>query len=231
MLKKAASDPTIRADFYKKLLSEELLILSDQVGLSAGKQVLQKDTTVKIVSFGDGKIPVFTSTDRIFDKGVIKEQVNYLAAKGEDLFNFAKGATFLLNPYSDYGKELLPNEIEELLSGRLFHSLTRTINIQKETQALIDQPVNYPTNIIHALNQLFQSTPAVKAAYLGWMQFPNTDEPPHYVFCIDADGDTQLLYNTAGQLVQQFLKSGEFVDFVSKGTFGYFDTIAPFYKK
>jgi hypothetical protein len=27
---------------------------------------------------------------------------------GENLFDLAKGATFLLNPYSEYGKELLP---------------------------------------------------------------------------------------------------------------------------
>lgn len=232
LLKKATSDPSKREEFYRRLLSDQLFILSDGIGLAVGEKVLEKDTSVKIVSFEDGKIPVFTSTERIFDKGVIKEQVNYVAVKGEDLFNFTMGATFLLNPYSDYSKELLSEEIKILLSGTIFHSLTRNITIQKETNVLVGQPAIYPTDIIHALIRLLEGEAAVRAAYLGWIKDPNTDEPPHYVFCIDADGDTRLLNDKAGKLVQQFLKSGEFVDFVSKGSLGgYFDTIAPFYKK
>lgn len=56
---------------------------------------------------------------RYFDKGIVKEQVEVLEVRSEDIFNFFKGATLVLNPYSDYGKELLPNEIEGLL-WRLF---------------------------------------------------------------------------------------------------------------
>jgi hypothetical protein len=65
---------------------------------------------VSILKLTDGRIPVFTAKERIFDKEVIKEKVTYLAMKGEDLFNLAKGASFVLNPYSDYGKELFPQK-------------------------------------------------------------------------------------------------------------------------
>ncbi len=84
LLKKAASDPSVMEDFYRKLLSEELFFLSDRNVMPAGKRVLESGTLVNIVSFEDGKIPIFTSTERIFDKGVIKEQVYYRSAKGKD---------------------------------------------------------------------------------------------------------------------------------------------------
>lgn len=37
--------------------------------------------------------------------------------KGEDLFNLAKGTTFVFHPYFDYETELLPNEIESIFNG------------------------------------------------------------------------------------------------------------------
>ena len=115
-LRKAATDPVFRAEFYKRLLSEKLVVLTDKT-LPEGHQIVRENTEVNIATLADGKIPVFTSTRRIFDKGIIKEEVPFLELKGEDLFNLATGATFILNPYSDYGKELLPNEIANIING------------------------------------------------------------------------------------------------------------------
>ncbi len=49
-------------------------------------------------------MPIFTTTDRIFDKGIVKEQVRFLQMKASNLFEIAKGTTFILNPYSDLAK-------------------------------------------------------------------------------------------------------------------------------
>src|SRR5436189_4436612 len=114
-LRKASTEPAFRGEFYKRLLSEKLIVLTGKSNLPEGVQTVQENTNINLVTLTDGKIPVFTSTSKIFDKGIIKEQVPFLEMKGEDLFNLATGATFILNPYSDYGKELLPNEIESLL--------------------------------------------------------------------------------------------------------------------
>lgn len=68
LLQKAATElPAYRAEFYKRLLSDELIIITQNSGIQKGSQVLQEDSKVKIVSYPDGKIPVFTSTDRIFE--------------------------------------------------------------------------------------------------------------------------------------------------------------------
>lgn len=68
--------PAFRAEFYKRLLSDELVVITEKSGLPEGNHTFEPDTKVNIVSFADGKIPVFTSTERIFDKGVVKEQVD-----------------------------------------------------------------------------------------------------------------------------------------------------------
>ena len=214
VLRKAATEAAYRPEFYKRLLSEKLVVLTAKTNLPDGVQTLEKDTNINIVSLQDGKIPVFTSTRKIFDKGIIKEEVPFLEMKGEDLFNLAKGATFVLNPYSDYGKELLPNEIESILNGTVLTDSHKKIVVEKETQIQIGQPANYPTDIINSLKILFAGKPTVKKAYLGWIFNPSSGEPPHYIFALDIDGDTQSITNEAGFTAKQFLKPDDIIDFI-----------------
>ncbi len=164
-LMNASSDISARNEFYTKLLWNELIVLTNGHNVSEeGRKTLEQDTEVQFVTFESGQIPVFTSTNRIFDKGVIKEQVPFMAMKGQDLFGFTKGATFILNPYSDYGKELIPQEIENLLNGSIFEK-TNQMEIKEDTEVLIGQPSKYPTELVKALSSLFTSEPNVKSAY------------------------------------------------------------------
>ncbi|RKM92434.1 SseB family protein [Aquimarina sp. AD10] len=123
-LMRAASEISAQKEFYQKLLWNQLFVLTDGHSDSEeGIHTLEKDTTVQFVTFEEGQIPIFTSTNRIFDKGIVKEEVAYVSLKGQDLFGVAKGSTFILNPYSDYGKELLPEEIENLLNGTIYDKI------------------------------------------------------------------------------------------------------------
>jgi hypothetical protein len=235
LLQNAATEPAYRAEFYKRLVSDELIIITDNSGQEYGSTILQEDTKVNIISYPDGKIPVFTSTDRIFDKGIVKKEVEYTKMKGVNLFELAKGATFLLNPYSEYGKELLPDEVEQLLSGDILTETSRTITIDKDTEVQIGQPEKYPTDIINSLKILFANDPNLKAAYLGWIFDPASGEQPHYIFGLEADGDIQDLTQAAGIIAKQFLESDEFVDFIKvdmkNGLSDYFlKSVIPFYK-
>src|SRR5687768_15577178 len=133
LLQKAATGPASRVEFYKRLLSDDLVIITDASG-TEGKRIAKAGEKINIFSYPDGKIPVFTSKERIFDKGVVKEEVHIMEIKGESLFGLARGATFLLNPYSDYGKELLPEEIEAMLKGTILTSSHKQIIVAKDTQ-------------------------------------------------------------------------------------------------
>ncbi len=213
-LRIASTEPAHRAEFYRDLLGEKLVVLTDKTALPAGVQTLEEDTNVRIATLPDGKIPVFTSTPKIFDKGVIKTEVPYLEMKGEDLFNLAKGATFILNPYSDYGKELLPGELESLLNGTILTDNHRKITVKKDTEVQIGQPADYPTDIVNSLKALFAKKTSVQAAYLGWIYNPSEAEPPHLIFALDIEGETQSITDEAGYTAYQLSPPNTLIDII-----------------
>lgn len=231
LLQKAATEPAFRAEFSSRLPQEQLIIITEGSD-NQGSHTLQADTSINIVTLADGRIPVFTSNDRIFDQGVIKEEVHILQIKAADLFEMTRGATLVINPFSPYGKDLLPDEIGRMLDGSLMDS--KKITIQKDTQVQIGQPANYPDELIASLQKLFAERPNVSKAYLGWIYNPESDDPPHYIFSIDADGDFQSTVNEAGFTAKEFLQPSEVVDFVKfgQGTLDdYFERCEPFYKR
>jgi len=234
LLLKASSDSSARKDFYVKLLWSELFVLTaEETTLEQGNKILEKDTEVKLINLENGELPVFTSTNRIFDKGYIKEQVPFMAMKGHDLFNLTKGAKLILNPYSDYGKELLPSEIERLLDGSIFEQ-TNDITIEKETQIQIGQLKIYPDKLIKSLSDLFITKPKTKAAYIAAIRINETK--PHYLIGIEYEGQFNEITKVAGPLAEKHLTNNEIVDFVQidykSGVSEYLlNETKPFYKK
>jgi hypothetical protein len=234
-LMEAATKASARKEFYQKLLWKELVVLTNgHVNSEEGVRTLEKDTTVQFVTFENGQIPVFTSTNRIFDKGIIKEQVPFMALKGQDLFEVAKGATFILNPYSDYGKELLPNEIESLLNGSIFEQHNE-MTIEQDTEIQIGQPAQHPTELVNGLIKLFKEKESVKAAYLAAIKMDKTEKLPHLMIAIDVEGKMSSITNEAGPLAEKLLNN-EIVDFIQidnkGGISDYFLTqTEPFYKR
>lgn len=120
----AASDLDARKYFYQKLLWSQLVVLTPAfLDQEEELQTVEEHVNVRLVSYDDGVIPVFTSLNRVFDQEVIKEKVSYISLEGKDLFGLTKGSTFVLNPYSAYSKELLPEEIERLLNGTIYDQI------------------------------------------------------------------------------------------------------------
>lgn len=130
----AVEDPQLFDIFYTKLLWTELIVLTD----GAEPQKEGENTIVKFVTLESGHIPIFSSLNRIYDKGIIKDKVPFVALKGQDLFDIAKDVSFILNPYSDFPKEFLPEEINDILDGTIYEKLKQMPPglSQKEAQAL-----------------------------------------------------------------------------------------------
>jgi len=235
-LMKASTDASARNMFYTNLLWNEIIVLTNGHNESEeGVKTLEKDTIVQFVTFENGQIPVFTSTNRIFDKGVIKEQVPFMSMKGQDLFKVAKGATFILNPYSDYGKELVPQEIESLLNGSIFEQNNEK-TIEKDTEIQIGQPAKYPKDLIISLSQLFKARPNVKAAYLAAIKMDKLETIPHLVIGLEVEGNLTDISREAGPLAENYLGKDEILDFIqidnSNGVSNYFlNQTEPFYRK
>ena len=232
ILKRAALEPAYRAEFYKKLPTSDLIVLTQGSDIPFGAHTLEEESQINIVTLSDGRIPVFTSTDRIFDQNVVTEEVQYVSMNAIDLFKTVSGATLVVNPYSDYGKELLPEEIAKVLDGTILDRGER-ITIQQDTEVMLGQPAKVPHEMLDALKKVFVRHPRVKKAYLGWIA--SKDLPPHYVIGVETEEYTSELLNEAGFTAQQFLKDEELVDFVevndSAGVSGYLRSTDPFYRR
>lgn len=116
LLKKAIEEPSYRPEFYNRLLTDDLTIITINNELKSNEEEIMQDDQIKIASFPEGQIPMFTSKERIFDQGIITDEVDVLQLTGKHLFEITQGATLVLNPYSEYGKEFLPEDVEILLS-------------------------------------------------------------------------------------------------------------------
>ncbi len=133
-LMNGAEDMQARKEFYQKLLWNNLYVLTPEDFIQSGEQTAEEDIKVRLITFDDGVIPVFTSANRISDSNVVKEPINYISLRGQDLFEITEGSTLVLNPYSEYGKELYPEEIEDLMNGSIFDLIDEEQIIDEENQ-------------------------------------------------------------------------------------------------
>lgn len=130
-LMQIGSGASAQKAFYKKLLWSPLFVMS----AGSKQSETTEHVTVKFIALENGQIPVFTSYKRIFDNGVITKDVKAVSLKGQDLFNFAKGTTFVINPYSKYWKELTPREIEDIMNGTIYDKLDALEEESKNAEA------------------------------------------------------------------------------------------------
>ena len=121
LIRLAASEPAYRNTFFRQLLSDELYVLT-QEAVPTHPRKKDPQPVIKLIAYPDGKIPVFTSRERIYDQDKIQDPVFFIHMNGRSLLERTQGATLLLNPYSDTGRELLPEEIDRLLDGSFFES-------------------------------------------------------------------------------------------------------------
>src|ERR1700761_7533323 len=177
-LVRAVKEPAARPEFYRLLLASDLLVL----GNLAGDQLQIVSTKNKA---GVNVHPVFSSVPRV--QAYIREKQNYLTLNGHALFKMTKGAAFVLNPNSSYGKELPPEELASLLDPDAHTA--KPIVLDKATQVLIGQPAVYPHDLVNALKEEFAKRPDVLNAYLVQIAFSGRDEPPHPMIGVETTGD------------------------------------------
>jgi SseB protein C-terminal domain/SseB protein N-terminal domain len=184
-LVRAVTEAAARPEFYRQLLGSDLLILGSLDG--------SRLQIVSVQGKGTSMHPVFSSLTRL--RAYIRDKQDYLELNGRSLFEMTKGATFVLNPNSPYGKELLPGEIEALLDPQAH--VAKPITLDKATKVLIGQPSDYPHDLVDALKSEFAKRPDVLAAYLVQIAFEGRDEPPHPMIGVETTGD----WNTVSALI------------------------------
>jgi type III secretion system (T3SS) SseB-like protein len=195
-LMRAPSDPASRPEFYRLLLESNLYVIGPP-GPKATEEretVLETATTLVIASvpYKDRMYhPVFTSLARL--ETFAREEVTYYGINGRALFEAAANAYFLVNPGSDYGKELVPEEIARLINPAAQLN-TQTMTFQDETEVLLGEPAIYPHALVDALKAVFSNRSDVLSAHLLQIAIKGRDEPPHPLIGVEATGEWQPLF-------------------------------------
>ena len=212
----ASKDIVYRPLFYRTILEKELYILiypNDK--LPTGKFVSDEKTTLQVRKFADGKVPVFTSIDKIFDNGVIKEQVNYVAMKGKVIFEMFKDPpVILLNPYSRPSKEFLPDEIKKLRDGELF-TPDEEYTIKAGVNISLGIPANYPSELVETLKKYCDTRAEIKAAYLGLMHDSSCKETPHLIIGLEVTKNVKDIFGEVAETIRTYIPKGEPVDMIN----------------
>lgn len=209
LLVQAATEPQFRSPFYQALLGEELVVvMAPREDLEPGEITPTEGMEIQLQVLHDGKIPVFTAVERIFDNGAVPEgSVTYLRLRGHDFFTMVQGAECALNPFSAAGKLLAVEEIQALLAGQLFEAPP-----QQDVQVSLHQPAEEPVALKEALRTYAASTSFIEAIYLAEMQMQHNPAEQRLLLAFHADEQDPAFLQELGPVIQGNIGEAQFVD-------------------
>jgi hypothetical protein len=150
VLLRAVHEPEARPEFYRLLMSSDLCIggsIDGAAGDQPARPVQGSQIHLSIVERNGRHLhPIFTAPSRA---RVFSPDAPYFQALGRDLFLRTMGATFVLNPGSNFGKELIPDEIQYWLDQLVGQ------RIETEAKRTIQSASQQPQTLLKALGVLF----------------------------------------------------------------------------
>src|SRR3954467_15494855 len=189
-LVRAVQNPTTGPDFYRLLLESDLLVLGTAEGQEGAVHQFNlapgsKLNLVTGLKDGHQYLPVFSSLVRMQD--YVKQESKYLSIKGRDLFELTRGAPVILNPASEYGKELTAEEV-----GLLLNPVQRPDQQRSGPARTIIGEADYPMALVDALIRVFGPRPEVEAAWMIQVTFADRAQEPHPLVGIETDNNTDF---------------------------------------
>ena len=178
-LVKAVKIPAAAPDFYRLLLESDLLVLGTVEGQEGATDIftLAPGGNLNLVTgLKDGHhyLPVFSSVLRMQD--YVKQESKYLSINGRALLDLTRDAPVILNPASEYGKDLTAEQVGQLLGP------SRTSGPQRP----IIGEAEYPMPLVEALRRVFAADAQVEAAHMIQVTFADRAHEPHPLVGIEA---------------------------------------------
>ncbi|UOG73031.1 enhanced serine sensitivity protein SseB [Hymenobacter tibetensis] len=210
LLMRAANEPNIRPAFYQALLHEELLAVTlPKEGDAGGEVPLTPGMEIQLQVLNDGKIPVFSAVERIFEGGIAPEGVSFIRVRGQDLLQMIQATDCVLNPFSPAGKLLTSQEMQELLASDLIHPPTDPAS---QVPVQIGAPAEPPTVLLDALREYCATRPFIEKAYLAELRVENSPEPPRILLAFQSDEQNAEFLQELGPVIEGRLEGYQFVD-------------------
>lgn len=236
-LRLAATDPAARPDFYRQLLEAEIFVIGESELRPEGAWTAKEGESISLQHWtkpdGTVVLPFFSSLAAL--QRALDHEVTYYQLPARALLEMTQGATLVLDPRSEYGKEFAPGEIVALLAGGLTRAAEPRV-IQEATQVLLAQPGERPEALINGVRAFLDKRPAARRAWLALMTIPTQDPEPHLVIGVEADGDAAALIAEIGSVAADLSTSGP-VDLMQvrageEGLSQYFlEQVEPFFQR
>lgn len=207
LLFNAATMPEFRPGFYQALLNEEVFVVTiPKEGEPMGEVTPVEGMEIQLQVLNDGKIPVFTSEERIFDGETEPNSLTFMRLRGLDFFQMTQGAECALNPFSTVGKLLPANEIAELLSSNLAQQAPGNV------QVMLGPATEEHAPLVEALRGFALSKPQVEMAHVAMVHFQDETTPSRLLLAFYTDDNDPAFLEEMGPVIQGNIKETDLVD-------------------
>ena len=214
LLRESLEDDTKIGEFYAKLLSSELYVLTDGSNAIEGSRVLEREEEILLINFpmedGTPYIPIFTSLHEL--ESSIQEDIGYIQMSGWDLFSMIQESDAVINPASEFGIHFTSSIIKDLLQDFKQDAVV----VEEGSAFFLTKPDFDTTNLKNALCEVFKKDSRVQSAYMGFAVWQNVKEPPSVVVGIIFFPDQEYpeIFQIAGPPANRFLPQGYNLDFI-----------------
>ncbi|MCB2410927.1 enhanced serine sensitivity protein SseB C-terminal domain-containing protein [Hymenobacter lucidus] len=207
LLFNAATMPEFRPGFYQALLNEEVFVVTiPKEGEPTGEVTPVEGMEIQLQVLNDGKIPVFTSKERVFEGETEENSLPFMRLRGLDFFQMTQGADCALNPFSSIGKLLPATEIAELLSSNLAQPAPGNV------QVMLGPPTEEHTPLIEAVRGFALSKPQVEVAHVAMVHFQDNTSPSRLLLAFYTDDNDPAFLEEMGPVIQGNIKDNDLVD-------------------
>jgi hypothetical protein len=200
----AAGDENHVHAFYRQLFDSPLFVLGDIVPLP-----MQRGREMRLFSArnADREYHVFfTSLNRL--RNFAGPNDPFVHILGRELFTAVPGRPFFVNPGTDKGRALEPDEIARMLAA--FPNAPERKTGGKHSFAegstfKVFLPEQLPAELVEALSTVLRQDPDVLGAHLVLAAFEAEEEAPHFVLGIETTGDFDAIASAAGNVAMGLL--------------------------
>jgi|GEM_PF-6355186 len=214
-LMRAAEQPEHRAAFLKELLDAELAFALLDTG-NAREGYVVPEVSHDDLSF----VPVFSSQTRIHAM-FGDEKLQVVRQTFRQILEQIDDANFVLNPGSDYGRELMAEDVACMLDGDFERAAEGFEDADEDGEAaeneppmLVGEPSPAPAHLTAPLAALFATIPQVKKAHIGQAVFADSEGVRRLVIGLAVDGDIDDVLDRVGEVLEKAARPSDVIDFV-----------------
>jgi hypothetical protein len=233
LLEAATHEIGLRPEFYRCLLATEVLVPIARDLLPGTRGTA--DTTLHVVTLVRhdhvAVIPFYSSSASAYQAPAVDK---YALMTVRELFAAQPGMHFHLNPYSPFGREFTPEEVEKLLTYGTLGETAHSVIIEDET-VRVSAPSSVPDAMLAALRVLYARHFHIQAAYLAQLARPGHSDS--LLIMLDTESTDLLRVVRESATVIQDTGFGNLpVDIARLERDGspiarYFDHATPFYER